>query len=215
MFYSWKFHFVAAAKTCIFPGDNVLPCFADVLSDVAIPSNIKPVVIGSNRLSSVVSQSGNGFRATRTIWRWAVRVSTTNQLNQGVSSDTGCFFSKVFFVDEDLVPSLVAKMSLETGRLEKQQGTVLITHGFTMHADPGAQRPNYPKKVSCREAKLDMSLSFHDTRHLPPDLPAVQAACAHDSMSILVLLNSSADPDLPRSVQRLHFGTKWCSCTYL
>jgi hypothetical protein len=63
--------------------------------------------------------------------------------------------TKVFFVDEDLVPSLVAKMSLETGRLEKQQGTVLITHGFAMHADPGAQRPNYPKKVSCREAKQD------------------------------------------------------------
>jgi hypothetical protein len=64
--------------------------------------------------------------------------------------------TKVFFVDEDLVPSLVAKMSLETGRLEKQQGTVLITHGFAMHADPGAQRPNYTKKVSFREAKQDV-----------------------------------------------------------
>jgi len=65
--------------------------------------------------------------------------------------------------------------------------------------------PNLKASVQLRDP---VDLTLKSQWHLPPDLPAVQAACAYDSMSILVLLNSSADPDLPRSVQRLHFGTK-------
>lgn len=44
------------------------------------------------------------------------------------------------------------------------------------------------------------------SRHLPVELPEVGAACA-DSTSILVLTSASADPDKPRSVQRLRFGS--------
>lgn len=65
-----------------------------------------------------------------------------------------------------------------------------------------------PRLKASVQLRDPVELRLKSQWHLPPDLPAVQAACAYDSTSLLVLLNSSSDPDLPRSLQRLHFGTK-------
>ena len=178
--------------------DISLSCTAEGCSPVALTGNHVihcqqgPMTIEDDLEHFTVRGAGATFQEQRLLSAKTSELISLNWSEDGWQTDA--FLGNAHFLSE--------LGGINSRKLHQDEGLLALDEMPNGDLMLLRRAPRAKASLEIRDA---LDLTMKSQWHLPVELPEVGAACA-DSTSILVLTSASADPDKPRSVQRLRFA---------